>query len=380
MKRKNTHIIEEDFRRYLENQMSEAERNRFERELQKNPFEADAMEGYEMTSVDLKNDLEEIKSRIAGRKRKNTYRYWAAAATVLLLITAGLIWYQLGNEPPTPEMAALENEELFEESPTITDSVEKRAVSKPEEIIEPEPVETAGKKNEQFAAEESQSNKKPVAKNVLVKQPAETKSKIAEEEVLQQAQKEETVRDTKKVNFNFASDQNRVSSAAQRNSLRGNRKNSKLVLTEKAALQVDDDDIFPDSFKTIPAKKRDRVQEIQGVAIQDQVEMETDAVLPDMQAYPEGGMKKYMNYLEKNAELPSDYLKNGVPVRLSIAINSNGNIIGFTNKNNADSALFKHSKKIIKNGPKWNPKVVNGEQIQSEVELNIVFQKKEINK
>ena len=126
MKKRNTHINEDDFRRYLENQMNEAERNRFERELQKHPFEAEALQGYENSSVDLKNDLKEINNRIAGRKRKNSYRYWAVAATVLLLITAGLIWYQIGNESPTPEIAALKTEKQEEKIASVEDSVSEK--------------------------------------------------------------------------------------------------------------------------------------------------------------------------------------------------------------------------------------------------------------
>ncbi|MEN8118078.1 MAG: hypothetical protein ABFS16_13930, partial [Bacteroidota bacterium] len=65
MTREKLHISEEDFRRYLKNEMTENERNTFEKELQKNPFEAEALEGFEaVPSANIKNNLAELKEKI----------------------------------------------------------------------------------------------------------------------------------------------------------------------------------------------------------------------------------------------------------------------------------------------------------------------------
>jgi len=101
-----SHINEEDFRRYLEDKMTDSERNAFEKELQKDAFETEAMEGYEAVSLgDVQDDLQEIKEKIQPEKRKHPYRYFAAAATVLLVITAGIIWIEFGNQNPVPQVA-----------------------------------------------------------------------------------------------------------------------------------------------------------------------------------------------------------------------------------------------------------------------------------
>ncbi|MFW6309521.1 MAG: hypothetical protein ACOC1D_00330 [Prolixibacteraceae bacterium] len=367
MKKKNTHISEEDFRRYLENRMSEAGRNRFERELQKHPFEAEAMEGYENTSADLKQDVEEIKDRISKRKRKNTYRYWAAAASVVLLIAAGLIWYQLGDEPPTPDMAVLKTEEWKKTAPVITDSVtEKSAVSKPEETEENTAAEPQQQQQQQQAAE--------------VAEPESGKQKTKEKQMAQnhmpaKNRKEKSARDTKTVSGNLTAGQAASKTQLKLKSLT-NTENGTIELTERVEFPIDSNDIFPDSFQTIPAEEREKVQEIQGVAGQDNVEVKSDAYLEDIEAHPNGGMENLMNYIEKQAALPESYSQREKTVELLLEIDNQGNIIGIHNRNKADSLLFERSKKIIRNGPKWNPEVVNGEKVRSEVKLKMDFKKR----
>ena len=99
MTSKNKHINEEGFLRYLNDQMNSAERNLFERELQKHPFEAEALEGFlNINTNQFQKDLNELKSKIHRKKRKNYYRYWAAAASFLLIVASGLIWFQLNEK------------------------------------------------------------------------------------------------------------------------------------------------------------------------------------------------------------------------------------------------------------------------------------------
>ncbi|MGQ8336675.1 carboxypeptidase-like regulatory domain-containing protein [Sunxiuqinia sp. A32] len=105
MKGDKKHISSEDFQRYLNNQMTDAERNAFERMLQKYPFEAEALEGLQQISpMDLSNDLKDISEKIAPKKRRNS-GWYRAAAILLLLITVGVSWFVLNEQPPVQELA-----------------------------------------------------------------------------------------------------------------------------------------------------------------------------------------------------------------------------------------------------------------------------------
>ncbi len=131
MTKEKKHISEKDFLRYLENQMTEAERNAFERELQKHPFEAEALEGLQQISPEeLPNDLREMKSKITRKKRTPRYRYWAAAATILLLISSSILWFQLKDKSPVPELT--ENKKITKEEPTVEQEKSPMEKSVPE--------------------------------------------------------------------------------------------------------------------------------------------------------------------------------------------------------------------------------------------------------
>ncbi|QGY46716.1 hypothetical protein GM418_24580 [Maribellus comscasis] len=118
MPKNKKHISNEDFQRYLSNQMTDAERNAFEREMQKNPFEAEALEGMQQfLADDIQQDLDELSKRIAQKKKRNT-PIWAAAATILLLISVGIIWFQLRDTSPLPEMAEIKTTEIQQEKST----------------------------------------------------------------------------------------------------------------------------------------------------------------------------------------------------------------------------------------------------------------------
>lgn len=119
MPRNKKHITKEDFQRYLKNRMTDAERNAFERELQKNPFELEAMEGFQHIShEELSNDLNELQAKFNRKKPKSNTRYWAAAATFLLLVSSGIIWFQLKDKnliPKVTETKTIKNEVITED-------------------------------------------------------------------------------------------------------------------------------------------------------------------------------------------------------------------------------------------------------------------------
>ncbi len=99
-KSKNRKKELEDFLRYSQDQMSEEERNAFERSLQQDPFDAEALEGLslitpEEASVDLAGLKDQIQMRTAlqSQTKRNTRTMWyriAAAVAVLLVVTSVL--------------------------------------------------------------------------------------------------------------------------------------------------------------------------------------------------------------------------------------------------------------------------------------------------
>jgi len=94
MKRNKKHIQKdlENFLDYSGNQMTGKERNRFEKDLQKDPFEADATEGLSSISrEEAMADMNDLNTRIASRTRHSRliilYRIAAAIAAILIIGT-----------------------------------------------------------------------------------------------------------------------------------------------------------------------------------------------------------------------------------------------------------------------------------------------------
>ncbi len=72
--------------RYLEDKMTPAERNSFEKKLQSDPFLAEAVEGYSFNDyVKVEDDINELKKKLRSRTRsRSTLLYRVAAAVVVL--------------------------------------------------------------------------------------------------------------------------------------------------------------------------------------------------------------------------------------------------------------------------------------------------------
>jgi hypothetical protein len=105
MAKKKKHINKglSGFFRYLKGDMKNPERNAFERELQKDPFFEEAMEGLSSISPeDAERDLGELQAgldrRTKGRRNYIFYRI-AASVAVLLILSSVFILTQRKNLP-----------------------------------------------------------------------------------------------------------------------------------------------------------------------------------------------------------------------------------------------------------------------------------------
>lgn len=343
MTNKKLHINEEDFTRYLENKMTGTERNVFEKELQKHPFETEALEGFNTISAkNIQNDLNEIKAKIKPRKQRNNFRYWAAAASVLLVVSAGVIWMQVKDQNTVSEMAETKTiekqEKVQEKSDRISEpfqlnkEIEKTTYSEviPQIESEPETSVITEKVNVEDIPRQSSTHKKSrTVKQVA--QPAKHKKAVVSD-VVSNTDKTE--------NISFA---------------RTERKAKNQIETEEYQVL---DNAPVGAVVAAPIAAPPAVIEI-----------------ADSKALPNGGFDNFDTYLDSTVLLPGNYNKKKAVVKIKFKIDSEGLISDFQNRNSADTLLFSKAKKIIKNGPKWSPKIKNEKRLDSTVKLKIVFRK-----
>ncbi len=360
----NPNIDESDFIRYLEDKMTNSERNAFEKELQKHPFEAEALEGLEtILPGKAKKDIDELKTKIKPLKRRNNNKYWAAAATVLLIVSAGVIFTHLNKRTMPLEVAGSQttNENLgnrekafVDEVPVLGKNVEVnpgKADIRERKSIKGEVDESAPKTNKSTAQD--------------VKKQQELKSKniqylVGANDDAKMQPPEKTVR-KKEENINDAVAGSFVSPSPVPFTNR-TRTNQVKVLSAPDSLLL--------TGVAIVGKEKKRKRNLTGST---HIVTETQ---PNSSAKPVTGFNSYSGYLSEKAILPSGYQRKKVAVKVKFVVTPNGEIEAIENRNSADTLIFKIAKDIIFNGPDWLPEIKNGKRVNSTVKLKIIFKKR----
>src|SRR6056297_780324 len=133
-----------DFFDYLSGKLSGKERNAFERRLQKDPFEAEAAEGFAKVSQDeAEQDLERVVGRIRNRiRRKRRIVWYSAAAAVASLMIVATIFFNVDDGSMDRYKTAPEFGEAAQEQ-TTGPAVEKKkprkdAIPEAEELTKKE--------------------------------------------------------------------------------------------------------------------------------------------------------------------------------------------------------------------------------------------------
>ena len=266
-----------DFQRYIKGEMTDRERNAFERELQRDPFAADAAEGFsEISAENAQSDLagleRQLKSRTPGRQRFVYYRI-AASVAVLMIISSVFIIVQRNRDIAKEESGLISKQVPIE-------------IAQPQAITQPE-----AQKNEQFVISESRSKKAVKAVEAI--------------------------------------------GAAE------GIKTTEPVLADE-----------------IPLAISEKKEEVTGFS----------------PAMPAGGKRDFDKYIEENIRVP-ETLKEGEKaiVIVNFIVRNTGIIDSLKIIKSPGDEFSSEAKRLIIQGPSWNPAKSDGEKIDDEVRLRIVF-------
>jgi len=121
MSARKKHRTIHEYLRYLKGELSQEERHSLERDLEADPFEKEAMEGFEMISAgELEEDILSLHSRLRKRQqRRKRVALYSIAATAASLLVVGTIFINLYDFNPEADREAVQAEEslLMEKSP-----------------------------------------------------------------------------------------------------------------------------------------------------------------------------------------------------------------------------------------------------------------------
>ncbi|WP_163325938.1 carboxypeptidase-like regulatory domain-containing protein [Draconibacterium mangrovi] len=435
MSSNKNHIDKELFRRYLANEMTDIERNAFEKELQKYPFEAEAMDGYEsVSSSKFEYDLNDLSKKIANKKRNRSIPYFAAAATILLLITSGIIWMQLNHDHPIDKVSEVKTEKMEEEH------------SEPEEKIVPQDEPEVNTKvevtKETEATADSRIQQPAEEQNIEIEEPQTiiTEDEIivddlAENEAIAETTPIQTAEEDLKQNteLKLIEKQKEIelaqtqpapvllskSATTKDNIIRGQILSDSdglplpgVSVVEKGTsngtitdiegnfqMQLENDSnpvvasfIGMESAEFHPQKDSDNIIKLTddvvglsevvvigyGTQKKESVTGSTTIINDEplnSAATPVDGITEYKVYLKEKAVLPADYETDKVVVKLRLSLDSSGEIQDIVNLNDADEKFFELAKEIVLNGPKWTPAIRDNRKVDSKVTLRVVFKK-----
>ena len=146
-RKKHRTIIE--YLRYLKGELSNEERHALERDLEVDPFEKEAMEGFEMiTPGELEEDILSLHSSLRKRQqRKRRMALYGIAATVASILVVGTIFINIYDFNPEADRETVQAEEslLMEKSPEPSEPAAAEAKDLDEEIAEMQ--ELSGKRD-----------------------------------------------------------------------------------------------------------------------------------------------------------------------------------------------------------------------------------------
>ncbi len=118
MSAKRKHRTTNEFLSYLKGELRSGDRHSFERDLERDPFQQEAMEGFEMlTPGETEEDLLSLHGRLQKRlQRKKRITWYSVAATVASILVVGTIFVNIYDfNPDAKEESAYQEESLLTE-------------------------------------------------------------------------------------------------------------------------------------------------------------------------------------------------------------------------------------------------------------------------
>jgi TonB family protein len=326
--KKNRILKLTEFLSYLKHELTGRERNSFERELEKDPFAAEAMEGFDEIGIgDISGDMEDLQQRLKKRVGRNRrVIIYRIAATIALFIAISSLFILTREKKPTERIAenfaAPETLEVKRSQPVVQSEIKKL----PPEKVLPEKRKDIESKDE-VAEDEGMKNEQ--AKEI----PGISGERAA------------VSTESKKV-FSEPNRQVAPASAAARE------KSSKFMAADAAISAADSV-----QYVIISAYNIDKA--------------ENEGYYPPL---PVNGKDQYDRYIRENIKYPGSYEPGQkIAVILSFLVRSNGQIENIKVESSPDKSFSDEAISLVKNGPAWKPAEKDGRISEDEVKVTIVF-------
>lgn len=319
-----------DFLRYRRGEMSGNERNSFEKELQKDPFAEEASEGFSLiTAEEAEKDLSDLKKRI-DRKTKKRPRaiYYSAVAAVTVLVTISVIFFNNNKEK---ELIISKN------------NVEE--VKAPLVIAASEPITDKSKKSDLGNKSRTQSPSPPLpASPVPAAGPALAKAEEKEAD-------------------------NKVTNTDETMADKVQAMDSEVLKKDLIVVSAQEEGFV----QPAEAEKKMEASKIAGVSVSASRSAKSKSATDYIPPQPVTGTDSFNIYLENNILNPEPGNDKEELVIISFIVKADSTITELKIITSPGPSYSREAKRLIKEGPVWKPAMENGNPVEEEYRVSILF-------
>ncbi len=414
MSAKKKHRSTNEYLKYLKGELPHRERNSFERELEADSFEKEAIEGLETLSPqEAEEDLlllhDKLRKRLKRRRRIAIYSIAASVASILIVGSIFLNIYQLNpdaakeslsgdeifmqDEPEKQGAAPVKEELAFKEAVSSNEKVAaKRAVSETpvskaasEAVKAPAPeadelmvMEAEPQKSRKKDRSETKGNAAPAPASVLSERVSGVVLSSEDMEPLPGASL-----------FVKGSDKALVADMEGRFSLVADQESQATVIASYVGMETGEyqltqgtdnrvvmqpdmahlDEVVVVAYgvqkKTVPSAA------VQGVDLEEEYDYSIATG-----AEPEGWLEAYKIYMEEHIRFPAgDSISKREVVVLKFNVEADGTISGIATLRSPGEKFSELAIKLIQEGPSWNPARDENGTTDDVVRMRIVFKR-----
>lgn len=347
-KNKNKNKDLQDFLHYRSGEMTGKEKNAFEKEIQKDHFSEEALDGLISLSPDeVTRDIDTLQKRLKTRtkKRQKFIIYRIAASVAVLMIISSVFLIVERNKPGRQLSETAVKSQMLEiqESKPVTVPVSKEKVSESKAKMEMEesPKSTDNKITKTYDNTKSPVGGVKIAAAQTVDQISENKIKSDEEKKVAAPVAYMTTEKT-------------------------------LARKDVKAMEAKSDSQAIDSPDTTISQLSEVV--LTGYGRTKSEPDKNDTLAGYSPPQPVGGQTAFDNYILENLHYPdSTSAGQRVAVVLSFKVHTNGKIDSIKIVRSPGILFSQEAIRLIKSGPLWKPAMDKGKVIEDDVRIRIVF-------
>ncbi len=397
-------IVPDDIIRYLKNEMSDRERNALEREAQRDPFVADALEGLSVPgSGEAQRDLERLRKRLERRVGMRRSLVWIpVAASVAVILALGTLYFTVFSdrfgrmdrmiaesesvEPAKEKRAADEMAapvpgdetekagaaESPAKRPVESDAVGMRRESPDEEAESSESMESRA--DGETATRESPAPLREISPDLV--QPAALREEKTVDIPTGEAAREGAGKAERKMALvDVALEEETVEETLAVKMVPAQPVPDRLVLDETVSEEMIPGETIPDEADLDETSGEVRYVQAEGRAKSAAPAVRT---IPDtIPAMPAGGMEQFKRYIENNLRFPEgDNLPAEGIVELSFYLDPQGHPRNIVVESSPDDAFSLEAMRLLREGPAWSPEFINGIPSGGKIRIPVEFRKR----